>query len=213
MQRRKQLNLLDLLISDEELARRKKALKAYINSRKCSKLRKRSKKKTKKEKRTHFLFPTYKKIYTVCQLDWKKYAAMFKKLRKRAYCLYYGKSHKAALRYWQNIAAYEIAQKCYIYDKYGILRYLGDEKHIYRMNSLQEIYSRIYNYCEKEALQKFGVSKQHGLICFIEDQQAELEGTWKLPIKQRLKVHIQILRNLQKGLSLEESIKEIDYEI
>lgn len=66
------------------------------------------------------------------------------------------------------------------------------------MPALHKIHSKIYDYCEKEAFQKYGVSKQYGLICHIEDKQAELENTWQLPIKQRLKLHIQVLRQIEQ---------------
>ncbi|MCM1003598.1 MAG: hypothetical protein NC408_04580 [Candidatus Gastranaerophilales bacterium] len=166
-------------------------------------------KKPKEGQRIHYDIPTYKKVYSVYQFDWNRYVRFFRTLRFRAYKTLDNKGLESAQRYWDKINPYEIINRCIILDGLGKPKHLGDEHHIYRIDSLRQIHHKIYDYCEKEALQQFGVSKQHGLICHIEDQQAELANTWHLPIKQRLKLHIQVLRNLQKGLSLEESTKEI----
>lgn len=162
-----------------------------------------------KEGRVHYEFPTYKKVYSVYQFDWNKYTRFWRTLRYRAYKILNTRGMVPAQRYWDSINPYTIIKRCFILDELGRPKHLGDERHIYRIDSLHRIHHKIYDYCEKEALQTYGVSKQYGLICHIEDEQAELENTWQLPIKQRLKLHIQVLRNLQKGLNLEESVKEI----
>lgn len=206
---------LDLFTPFEEVQKReiarKKAVRTYIQARKKTnkKVRKKRNNSVKNETRKHFIFPTYKKFYSVYQFNWEEYAKRFSKIRKRAYSLYYGASPKKAFKYWHDHNPHKIAKDYYILNEIGEPKHLGDERHIYRMLVLQEIHSRIYDFCEKEALQTYGVSKQYGLICHIEDNQAELENTWQLPIKQRLKLHIQVLRNLQKGKTLEESVKEI----
>lgn len=163
-----------------------------------------------KEGRIHYEFPTYKKVYSVYQFDWNKYTRFWRTLRHRAYNILNTSGITLAQHYWDSINPYLIISRCFILDELGRPKHLGDERHIYRIDSLCRIHHKIYDYCEKEALQTYGVSKQYGLICHIEDEQAELENTWFLPIKQRVKLHIQVLRNLYDGLSLEESTKEIE---
>lgn len=206
---------LDLFTPFEEVQRReiarKKAVHAYIQARKKQnkKVRKKLKNRAKSETRTHFIFPTYKKFYSVYQFNWEEYAKRFSKIRKRAYSLYYGASPKKALKYWLDNNPHKIAKDYYILNEIGEPIHLGDEKHIYRISTLITIHRLIYNYCDREINQK-RITTQYGLILHHEDQEAELENTWQLPIKQRLKLHIQVLRNLQNGKTLEESTKEIE---
>lgn len=151
--------------------------------------------KPKEGQRVHYKIPKYKKVYSVYQYDWELYTSKFDMLT----AIIAGMarhSPKQAERLWSLINPYQVLENCYIFDECGKLQYLGDEKHIYRLPTLIKIHRLIYNYCEKDACHK-GTIIKHGFILHHEYQEAELENTWQLPIKQRLKLHIQILRKIE----------------
>ena len=91
----------------------------------------------------------------------------------------------------------------------GQYQYYGDEKHILRIKTLHKIYSILYGYFITDVLEQFEKKEvENGLIILWgEDKQAEIANTWQLSIKDRIKVHIQLLRGLRKGLTVKESLE------
>ena len=90
----------------------------------------------KKKKRVRHSIPTYKKVYTVYQYNRKKYSEIFKKARALAY--------KYGRHIFDNVSPYRVLNLCYIRDKNGKLQHIGDEKHIYRIRTLQ--HDRIHQF-------------------------------------------------------------------
>ena len=87
------------------------------------------------------------------------------------------------------------------------LQYLGDEKHIFRVKALQRIYSNIYDYCNINPFEQFEKKELDGLMIYKEDMQAEIPNTWNLPLKDRVTIHIRLLRLLRKGFSVKEAMR------
>lgn len=145
--------------------------------------------------------PSYKKVYSVYVSDRDKYTNIFKKLNKLAEKL---NNPDIVL----NASPYKILNHCYIYED-GEKKHQGDEKHIFRYRSLHKIYELIYQYgkspvgklqltCELEWEQQ-GVSfywdwETGGEACIISSQD--------LPLKQRIKIHIKMLRLLRSGYDI-----------
>ncbi len=87
-------------------------------------------------------------------------------------------------------------------DKNGIVHYK-------RLYDKPGIYELIYNMLEKDAFAKSEKIEKWGLNIYPNDRQAEIAGTWNMPIKQRVKIHIRLLRLLRKGLSIKEALCKI----
>lgn len=85
--------------------------------------------------------------------------------------------------------------------------YDSDEKHIFRIKDLQKIYSLIYGYCGIDLFEHSEIIERNGLICWLEDRQAEIKDTLFLPLKDRVLIHLKLLRFLRQGKKLEEAIK------
>lgn len=136
---------------------------------------------------------SYKKAYFTEAYDRAKYMEIFAKLRDLAI-----KYKKPSIV--NNISPYQVMKHCYIREG-GIIKSMGDEKHIFRYKTLQKLHSKIYEFMplflDQENAHQIG-----NIICYPDEKQAELEGTWKLPIKQRIKLHIQLLRQLRKQSSV-----------
>jgi hypothetical protein len=89
------------------------------------------------------------------------------------------------------------------------LQYLGDEKHIFRIAVLQRLYSAIYGYCDINIFEQFERKEKDGLIIWGEDRQAEIANTCFLPLGDRVKIHLKLLRLLRNGFSIKEALCQI----
>lgn len=89
------------------------------------------------------------------------------------------------------------------------LQYDGDEKHIFRIRNLHYIYSKIYNYLGVNPLQHLEKIEQKGLTIWLDDMQAEITGTEMLSIKQRIKLHIKLLRLLRQEVEVEDAVDKV----
>lgn len=89
------------------------------------------------------------------------------------------------------------------------LQYLGDEKHIFRHKVLQKIYSAIYGYCDINIFEQFERKEVDGLTIWGEDRQAEITNTWQLPLGDRVRIHLRLLRLLRKGFTVNEALKKL----
>ena len=149
--------------------------------------------------RIRYEIPTYIKFYTLYQYDREK----FTKLLKIWLETDEGKNRTLkTLEAKQN----EILELCYTRDNNGNKLRDSDEQYVKWIKPLTKIHQLIYNYCEKLALDNRERYMQDGLFIYPKEQQAEIIGTWQLPIKQRVIIHIRLLRLLRKGLSIKEAI-------
>lgn len=127
--------------------------------------------------------PDYIKFYTVYQYDRIKFKKLLRKEVKRL-----KPKSDEEFKEIQN----KILLKCYIRDENGKRKKDTDEKHIFRYKSLQCIFGKLY-----------GLGKQVGrnsdLLYFDDEMQAEIKGTWNLPVSERVKIHIRLLRKAKNG--------------
>lgn len=89
------------------------------------------------------------------------------------------------------------------------MQYNGDEKHIFRIRILQRIYSLIYGYCGINPFIRREKIYKENLTVWIEDMQAEITNTEMLSIKDRIKIHIKLLRLLKQGYEVDDALKQI----
>ena len=170
--------------------------------------------------RIRYEIPTYLKFYSIYQYDRDK----FTKLLKIWLDTDEGKNRTLeTLKAKQD----EILELCYVRDKDGHLLRDSDENHIFRYPTLAKIYNLIYNLIGANPFVKS--YEQDGLIVsrdvytkedytyqgkiykgqeFV-NVSASIKGTDNLPIKQRVIIHIRLLRLLRKGLSIKEALCQI----
>ena len=96
---------------------------------------------------------------------------------------------------------------CHVNPLTDELQYDGDEQHIFRIKNLQNIYSLIYGFTGVNPFERVEKITMHGLTIWLEDKQAELEGSEMLSIKDRLKIHIKLLRLLKQGLDVKNAVE------
>ena len=149
------------------------------------------------EKRYRPPVPTYLKFYSVDKYDRQK----FRDLLNEWLATDEGKHRTYATLKRKQI---EILRQCYERDDEGKILKDSDEKHIYRVKDLQKIYERIYHYVIIGV--RFGNNEIDGLIIDDIEQQAELIGTWRLSVYDRMRVHIALLRMLKYGYTTTEAI-------
>lgn len=89
------------------------------------------------------------------------------------------------------------------------IQYDGDEQHIFRIKTLHKLYSLIYGYCNINIFEQFEKKDLNGLTIWGEERQAEIKNTSYLPLKDRVTLHIKLLRLLRKGFSIEEALYDI----
>lgn len=132
---------------------------------------------------------SYKKAYFTDAYDRAKYMEIFKKLKDLA--IKYKNPNIV-----NRVSPYQVLKHCYIREG-GIIKSMGDEKHVFRHKTLQKLYSKIYEhmplFLDQDNAQLVG-----NIVCYPDQKQAEIQNTWKLPIKQRIKLHIELLRQLRK---------------
>jgi hypothetical protein len=87
------------------------------------------------------------------------------------------------------------------------IQYNGDENHIFRIKTLHRLYSLIFGYCNVNIFEQFERSDIHGLTIWGEDRQAEIENSCYLPLKDRVTLHLRLLRYLRKGFSVEVAVR------
>ena len=154
-----------------------------------------------KKRRVRYVVPTYIKFYTIWQYNRDK----FKKLLDEWLETEEGKnrSYKSL-----ELKQAEILEKCYIKDSSGLKLRDSDETHIYRIRTLHNLFKIIYSKIAVFLL--FQEKKIDGLYIDEEEQQAEIIGTWQLPIKKRVIIHIEFLRMLKEGVNVQEALKNLE---
>lgn len=166
-------------------------------------------------KRVRYEMPTYIKFYSLYQYDRIK----FTKLLKIWLETDEGKNRTIeTLQAKQN----EILELCYKRDESGKLLKDSDEKHIYRVSVLNYIkkdkydkrpfgiYTQLYNYVNKNAIENRERYEQDGLAVYPKEEEAEILNTWKLPLRDRVIIHIRLLRLLRKGFSIKEGLCQLN---
>lgn len=161
------------------------------------------------KKRIRPLVPSYKKVYSPYQYDWDKYASIYKKIQELAIKL-------NNPQIYHRVNPYRVLDLCYLFDENGNRQDLGDEKHIFRYKTLEKVRRAIakelletHNLCTDVSVLKY-LYKRTGIVLEMQNTHAwaELANIWELPIKERLTINLRILKNLRKGLEIEEAVKK-----
>ena len=58
----------------------------------------------------------------------------------------------------------------------------------------------------KNAIENRDRYEQDGLAVYPKEEEAEILNTWKLPLRDRVIIHIKLLRLLRKGFSIKEAL-------
>ena len=127
--------------------------------------------------------PTYKKVYSVYAYDRVKYMAIWARIKKLA-------ERFNNIEIFNRVSPYRVLKLCYIKEN-GKIKSNGDVKHVFRLGVLQRIYSVLYY-----KLYKYSPD----LMTFYDDEyQAEIEGTQEWKIKDKVKIHIKLLKMLKSN--------------
>ena len=133
-----------------------------------------------KKKRIRYKIPTYTKFYSIWQYDRNKFKNLIN-------------DRKLGLN---NYTQAEILEMCFIRDDMGRKQRDSDEKHIFRIAVLHRIHHKLYKLYEKEPL--IFTRFNNTMVIYSDDEQAEIVNTWQLPIYERLKMHIELLRAIKR---------------
>lgn len=164
--------------------------------------------------RLHKDIPTFKKVYHIYQYNRKKYTTIW------------GKINKLSLKYGKHIfdrtSAYRVLDLCYIRDKQGKLQKVEKYKHIFRVKQYQALVEEIAKefiayYDFKLCADNFAylLKRTHLLLYCDENEppQLELYEIALKPIKERIKIHITLLRLLrERELEIEEIIELVKWQ-
>lgn len=151
-----------------------------------------------KHSRCHFKTPTYRKFYSVKRYNRDKF---------RRYLNYQLKEYKCVKYMTQE----EILKLCYLKDAHGII-YDSDEKSIFRIRNLHNLHTILFEKINKSIWNDKGTIDRDGLVSYLEERQTEIKGTWQLPVKKRVRLHIRLLW-LLKDYNISESmdwLNEVD---
>lgn len=164
------------------------------------------------KKRIHYKIPKYKKIYSVWQYNKPKYNKI------------YGRLQKLAIKYnnkniYYKVNPYDVLRICAVYKNQHIVR-LKDQRHIYRYSALQKISEAIAKELRKSHnlfvcadVLKYLYKKTFIFYDDAETPQAEYMPAVTLPLKDRIKANIQVLRLLRdKTFELEEITDLINWQ-
>ena len=151
-----------------------------------------------RQKRVHFKSPTYRKFYSVKRYNRDKF---------RRYLNYQLKEYKCVKQMTQD----EILKLCYLRDEQGIIHDC-DEKSIFRIRNLHNLHTILFEKINQNIWNAKGTIDRDGLVSFLEERQTEIKGTWQLPVKKRVRLHIRLLW-LLNDYNLKESMdwmQEVD---
>lgn len=157
--------------------------------------------------RIRYEIPTYLKFYTVFQYDRLKFRAELNKWLKTPEGI---NRTVATLEKKQR----EILENCFIRDKEGNKLRDSDEPYVLSEYRLQRIHELIYEILvSKGIISLFSIQKRlahmmnekipekpyilKGLMIYPEEKQAEIYGSWELPLKDRILVHLKLLKKLR----------------
>ena len=159
------------------------------------------------KKKIRYAVPHYKKVYSVFQYNQLQYMRIWGKIREYALLL-----NRSDLFF--KVSSYSVLNACYIKEN-GQKKHLGDSKHIFRLKALYSIQSEIFKYgrCPVDNISKVRTLEWHqnGVYFYYDWQDvgiAEVSDTWQLSISERIKIHIELLRQLRQGKTIG---KALDY--
>lgn len=164
------------------------------------------------KKKVRYDVPTYEKFYTLYQYDRLKFRSLMNKWLE---------TEDGKNRTLETLKAKqkEILEECYIRDKKGNKLRDCDEPYILSIGRLQrghelifkelqtqgiitafDITHRLAHMIAPEIFEEKPYEREYKKMCFVvhhEEKQAELKGTWRLPIKERIRLHVEVLRKLR----------------
>ena len=159
----------------------------------------------------------FKKIYSVYQFDWFKYAKIYSKLQ------YLSLEYDSKI--FNNVNPYRVLKLCYLRDKKGNKIHLGDEPHIFRyaiyhriLNEIAEFLTIAYELEQNKDVLNY-LTKRTNIVVYNTDEEqkddkekdilcAEFQDLKNKPFDIRFKVHCRLLKGLYKGLEIEEAVEE-----
>lgn len=106
---------------------------------------------------------------------------------------------------------FQVSQSCRDVKVLKVTNKKGESKYS-KIYDKPGIYEQIYNALNKYAFDCVERIERDGLYIYPNDQQAEIAGTWNLPLKDRVLLHLRLLRCLRKGFSVQESLERMNYE-
>lgn len=163
------------------------------------------------KKRIRYDRPNYLNFYTLYQYDRNKFRELLREWLKtdEAYT-----EKSKSLESWLIVLKNkqdEILEDCFIRDNHGNKLKDSDEKHIFRYKTLFELQRAIYDKIQWEFIHTGSIFIIDELNLSYEDKTAEIKGTeWKMPIKERVIIHIGLLRLLRSGLSIKEGLCQLN---
>lgn len=155
------------------------------------------------KKRIRYDVPNYLNFYTLYQYNRDKFRDMLRDWLKTIE----GKNRTLeTLQAKQE----EILEQCFLKDENGNRLRDSDEKHIYRYRTLHKIMREIYHYLKMEYLYGGSIFIVDELNVSYDEETAEIKGTeWGMSIKDRVIIHIRLLRLLRNGFSIKEGLCQI----
>ena len=180
--------------------------------------------KVEENTRIRYEVPTYIKFYSIYQYDREKFTKLLK---------IWLETDEGKNRTLETLKAKqsEILELCYKRDENGNKLRDSDEQYVKWVKPLTTIYELIYNqiganpfiedyeqdglrimrdvYTEEDYEYQGKIYKGQKFV----NVSASIKGTDNLPIKQRVIIHIRLLRLLRKGLSIKEALERIKNEL
>lgn len=155
------------------------------------------------KKRIRYDVPNYLNFYSLYQYDRDKFRQLLREWLK---------TDEGKNRTLETLQAKqdEILEQCYIRDENGHKLRDSDEKHIYRYITFHKILREIYDKIQWEFIHTGSIFIIDDINLDYDDKTAEIKGTeWGMSIKDRVIIHIRLLRLLRKGLSIKEALCQI----
>lgn len=166
---------------------------------------------------TKYVPPDYIKFYTIYQYDRNKFKNILRNEVKKN-----PPKNDDEFKELQK----KILEQCYIRDEKGKKKRDTDEKHIFRYMALEKILESLFiklgprasdNVCScffecgagaKDKIDEILAKHYDGdvgrspsgaleIILYPDEKQAEIKGSWKLPVSERVKIHIRLLRKVK----------------
>lgn len=170
--------------------------------------------------------PIWKKFYSVYAYDYTKYHDICDAVQNKNYIELFNKYpelDKKLIASFSRFDEEKIRKLCFFLDDDKNKKHNVDEKHIYRLKTLHKIYEELYFYAElpiyatedyitnikskkdillADASLLFQLEKleNNGFKVHFDSEfgnTLEIQGTELMSIKERLKVHIKLLRRLR----------------
>lgn len=161
-------------------------------------------------KRIRYNRPNHINFYSLYQYDREKFRKLLNEWLETEEA---ENEKKKSLESWCKVLKAkqdEILEECYIKDENGKKLRDSDEKHIFRYKTLNKIQRAIYDKIQWEFIHTGTIFIIEELNLSYEDKTAEIKGTeWGMSIKDRVIIHLRLLRLLRSGLSIKEGLERV----